>query len=60
MGAPPNETDPRPHFDRLRRLADRHDLPVVSMGMTSDFPAAIAAGATRVRIGRALFGERSQ
>jgi PLP dependent protein len=60
MGVPPDDADPRPHFDLLRRLADRHDLPVVSMGMTSDFATAIAAGATRVRIGRALFGERSR
>ena len=60
MGVPPNGADPRPHFDLLRRLADRHELPVVSMGMTSDFAAAIAAGATRVRIGRAVFGERSR
>ncbi len=60
MGVPPSGADPRPYFDLLRRLADRHDLPVVSMGMTSDFVAAIAAGATRLRIGRALFGERDR
>jgi PLP dependent protein len=59
IGVPPDGVDPRPYFDLLRSLADRDGLPVV-MGMTADYAAAIAAGSTRLRIGRALFGERSQ
>lgn len=54
----------RPHFARLRRLRDalEHDLgvrlPELSMGMSGDFGAAIAEGATMVRIGTAIFGAR--
>jgi hypothetical protein len=50
--------DARPVFAELRRLATRHGLTGLSMGMSHDFPAAIAEGATHVRIGRAIFGER--
>jgi pyridoxal phosphate enzyme (YggS family) len=50
----------RPGFARLRDLADRLALPVRSMGMTADLEAAVAEGATMVRIGTALFGPRSQ
>ena len=56
MAIPPAEADPRPFFDRLATLAQRHALPVVSMGMSGDYEAAIAAGATIVRVGSALFG----
>jgi uncharacterized pyridoxal phosphate-containing UPF0001 family protein len=56
----------RPYFERLRRLRDflAHALPAadwraLSMGMTDDFEAAILEGATIVRIGRAIFGERA-
>jgi len=52
----------RPHFDALSRLRDAHGgaarLPELSMGMTADFEQAIAAGATVVRVGTALFGAR--
>jgi len=54
----------RPVFAGLRALRDRLQdatgtpLPVLSMGMSGDFPLAIAEGATHVRIGRAIFGER--
>lgn len=58
MCIPPIGEDPRPHFETLARLADAHGLPVRSMGMSGDFPAAIAAGATHVRVGSAIFGER--
>jgi pyridoxal phosphate enzyme (YggS family) len=54
----------RPVFAGLRELRDRLraelpdlDLPILSMGMTNDYPVAIAEGATHVRIGRAIFGE---
>ena len=59
MCIPPVEEDPRPHFAFLRELASRHGLGVLSMGMSADFEAAIAEGATHVRVGSAIFGHRS-
>lgn len=58
MCIPPAEDDPSPHFLRLAALADRLALPVRSMGMSGDYPKAIAAGATHVRVGTAIFGSR--
>lgn len=63
MTIPPLEGDPRPYFTALRRLRDElataeHPLPELSMGMSGDFPAAIAEGATIVRVGSAIFGGR--
>jgi PLP dependent protein len=58
MCIPPAEGDPGPHFDWLAACARRFGLPVVSMGMSGDFEAAIAHGATHVRIGTAIFGQR--
>jgi hypothetical protein len=67
MTMPPPSEDPeasRPHFVALRELRDRiqdaigRALPVLSMGMSGDFEVAIACGATHVRIGTAIFGER--
>jgi len=58
MCIPPAEGDPSPHFQRLAALADRLGLPVRSMGMSGDYPKAIAAGATHVRVGTAIFGSR--
>ena len=51
--------DVRPVFRALRELAERHELPELSMGMTDDFEVAIEEGATLVRVGRAIFGERT-
>lgn len=51
--------DARPYFRALRELARDHGLDKLSMGMSEDFEVAIEEGATHVRIGRALFGERS-
>lgn len=48
----------RPVFRALRALAEGHNLPGLSMGMTNDYEVAIEEGATHVRIGRALFGDR--
>jgi pyridoxal phosphate enzyme (YggS family) len=48
----------RPGFARLRGLADDLDLPVRSMGMSGDLEAAVAEGATMIRVGSALFGPR--
>ena len=63
MTIPPLAGDPRPHFAALRELRDRlaapsHQLPELSMGMSGDFPDAIAEGATIVRVGSAIFGKR--
>ena len=58
MCIPPVAEDPAPHFALLADLARRFGLSVLSMGMSGDFPAAIAAGATHVRIGSAIFGPR--
>jgi hypothetical protein len=58
MCIPPADEDPRPHFDLLREIAQRNGLPKLSMGMSGDYPAAIAAGATHVRVGSAIFGTR--
>jgi pyridoxal phosphate enzyme (YggS family) len=66
MCLPPETEPPRPHFEALRALRDdleaRLDtsLPELSMGMSSDFEQAAAAGATLVRVGTALFGPRSR
>ena len=59
MTVPPLVGDPRPHFAALRDLATRLGLPVLSMGMSGDFEAAIGEGSTLVRVGRAVFGPRS-
>ncbi len=58
MCVPPLDEDPRPHFTWLADRAARHGLTVVSMGMSADFEAAIACGATWVRVGSAIFGHR--
>jgi pyridoxal phosphate enzyme (YggS family) len=58
MCIPPAGEDPAPLFRLLADLARRHRLPVVSMGMSGDYEAAIAAGATHVRVGTAIFGSR--
>ena len=50
--------DARPAFRTLRTLARQTDLPSLSMGMSEDFEVAIEEGATHIRLGRALFGER--
>lgn len=58
MCIPPAEADPLPHFAFLAEMAARHDLRTLSMGMSGDFEAAIAQGATHVRVGSAIFGAR--
>ncbi len=59
MAIPPADADPVPHFELLRTLAGRHALAGLSMGMSGDFEQAIACGATHVRVGSAIFGERT-
>ncbi|MBD3786832.1 MAG: YggS family pyridoxal phosphate-dependent enzyme [Sphingomonadales bacterium] len=58
MCIPPESEDPAPHFAMLAGMAARNGLTGLSMGMSSDFEAAIAAGATHVRVGSAIFGAR--
>src|SRR5205823_359224 len=58
MCLPPADQDPRPHFRALRELGERLALPELSMGMSADFEAAVEEGATIVRVGTAIFGER--
>ncbi|GAN69092.1 YggS family pyridoxal phosphate-dependent enzyme [Acetobacter orleanensis] len=58
MCIPPAEQDPTPHFRLLRGMAQTHGLPVLSMGMSADYPIAITEGATLVRVGTAIFGPR--
>lgn len=58
MCIPPAGEDPVPHFAFLAELAARHGLKRLSMGMSGDFPLAIAQGATHVRVGTAIFGHR--
>jgi pyridoxal phosphate enzyme (YggS family) len=55
-----NPEDVRPVFQSLRELAQVNGLTELSMGMTNDFEVAIEEGATMVRIGRAIFGERGR
>lgn len=57
MAIPPHD-DARRWFRELRALRDGVGLPELSMGMTDDFETAIEEGATIVRVGRAIFGER--
>jgi uncharacterized pyridoxal phosphate-containing UPF0001 family protein len=58
MCIPPADQPPEPHFRLLARLAEDNGLSVLSMGMSGDYETAIRCGATHVRLGTALFGER--
>ncbi len=58
MCVPPAGSDPAPHFSWLAACGARHGLAELSMGMSADFEIAIAHGATRVRVGTAIFGHR--
>ena len=59
MCIPPEDADPTPHFAMLKDMAARNGLSGLSMGMSSDFEAAIAHGATHIRVGSAIFGARA-
>ena len=59
MCIPPIEETPSLHFSLLAKLAARNGLSDLSMGMSSDFEEAIAFGATHIRVGSAIFGERT-
>lgn len=59
MCIPPEGEDSTPHFTQLAGMAARNGLTGLSMGMSGDFEAAIAHGATHVRVGSAIFGART-
>jgi len=58
MCIPPADEAPAPHFALTAKIAKRNGLKLLSMGMSADFPVAIAFGATHVRVGTAIFGAR--
>jgi len=58
MCIPPLDEEPSLHFALLAKIAGRNGLEGLSMGMSADFESAIALGATHVRVGSAIFGER--
>ena len=58
MCLPPADVEPAPYFALLAKLARRHDVAALSMGMSADYETAVTIGATHVRVGTALFGER--
>jgi PLP dependent protein len=59
MCIPPASEPSAPHFALTAKIARRNGLVLLSMGMSSDFPVAIAFGATHVRVGTAIFGTRT-
>jgi len=59
MALPPADVEPAPYFALLAKLARRRGLAGLSMGMSGDFETAVMIGATHVRVGTALFGERA-
>ncbi len=59
MCVPPVGLEPAPWFALLAKLAANNDLPLLSMGMSGDYPTAVTLGATHVRVGTALFGTRA-
>jgi pyridoxal phosphate enzyme (YggS family) len=59
MCIPPANEPPAPHFALTAKIARRNGLTLLSMGMSADFRTAIELGATHVRVGTAIFGERA-
>ena len=59
MCLPPIDEDPRNHFSKLADLAKKFNLNCLSMGMSGDYKVALECGATHIRIGTHIFGERS-
>ena len=58
MCIPPADEPPAPHFALTAKVAKRNGLALLSMGMSADFPLAVEFGATHVRVGTAIFGQR--
>ncbi len=59
MCIPPLDEEPALHFALLAKIAERNDIALLSMGMSADFETAIGFGATHVRVGSAIFGQRT-
>jgi hypothetical protein len=59
MCIPPADVEPAPYFALLAKLARRHGLSGLSMGMSGDYETAVTIGASHVRVGTALFGARA-
>ena len=59
MCLPPIDEDPAKHFNILKSIANNHKISSLSMGMSHDFKTAIKCGATHIRIGTSIFGERT-
>jgi hypothetical protein len=59
MAIPPADEEPSLHFALLRKIARRNDLSILSMGMSADFEIAVTFGATHIRVGTAIFGDRT-
>lgn len=60
MCVPPFGIEPAPYFALLAKIADEYGLEGRSMGMSGDYPTAIMLGATQIRVGTALFGDRTR
>lgn len=60
MCLPPANVEAAPYFALLAEIAARHGMKGLSMGMSDDFPTAIMMGATHIRVGTALFGQRAR
>ncbi len=58
MCIPPLNEEPAMHFALLKKIAERNNIKELSMGMSGDFETAAALGATYIRVGTAIFGER--
>ena len=58
MCIPPQDEEPALHFAFLREVANRNEVTGLSMGMSADFELAVELGATHVRLGTAVFGDR--
>jgi pyridoxal phosphate enzyme (YggS family) len=58
MCIPPQQEAPSPHFWLLKKLAEENNVEKLSMGMSGDYDVAVEMGATSIRVGSALFGER--
>ena len=59
MCLPPEGEDPRTFFNLLKSLASENNISKLSMGMSSDYLTALECGATHIRVGSSIFGERS-
>jgi uncharacterized pyridoxal phosphate-containing UPF0001 family protein len=59
MCIPPLDEAPAPHFALTAKIAARNGLKNLSMGMSADYPIAIRFGATHIRVGSAIFGQRT-